>query len=182
LTKSCFIENKKLSCFFREATAATLYKFKLSSSLWIIHKPKINTKNRAAEMDRLSTTSAMLPHTFRGVRDDISGQMGFTWQQAKAPLIVPLLKLAVGVCLVMSIMLFVERVYTGIVIVLVKLFGRRPEKRYKCEPMRDDVELGHSGFPMVLVQIPMYNEKEVCKYSITHLIYFLIYFFFFFLQ
>jgi beta-mannan synthase len=131
-------------------------------------------------MDRLSTTSAMLPDAFRGVRDDISGQVGFIWQQAKAPLIVPLLKLAVGVCLVMSVMLFVERVYMGIVIVLVKLFGRRPEKRYKCEPMRDDVELGHLGFPMVLVQIPMYNEKEVCKYSITHLIYFLINYLFFF--
>ncbi|XP_059456289.1 glucomannan 4-beta-mannosyltransferase 9-like [Corylus avellana] len=117
-------------------------------------------------MDRLSTTSAMLPDTFRGVRDDISGQVGFIWQQAKAPVIVPLLKLAVGVCLVMSIMLFMERVYMGVVIVLVKLFGRRPEKRYKCEPMRDDVELGHSGFPMVLVQIPMYNEKEVYQLSI----------------
>jgi beta-mannan synthase len=116
-------------------------------------------------MDRLSTTT-ILPDTFQGVRDDITGQMGLIWRLAKAPLIVPLLKLAVAVCLVMSLMLFVERVYMGIVIVLVKLFGRKPEKRYKWEPMRDDVELGHSAFPMVLVQIPMYNEKEVCKISI----------------
>lgn len=53
----------------------------------------------------------------------------------------------------------------GIVIVLVKLFGRKPEKRYKWEPMKDDVELGNSGYPMVLVQIPMYNEKEVLLLS-----------------
>lgn len=49
----------------------------------------------------------------------------------------------------------------GIVIVLLKLFGRKPEKRYKWEAMKDDVELGNSAYPMVLVQIPMYNEKEV---------------------
>ena len=49
----------------------------------------------------------------------------------------------------------------GIVIGLVKLFKRKPEKRYKWEPMEDDLELGNSVYPMVLVQIPMYNEKEV---------------------
>lgn len=74
---------------------------------------------------------------------------------------VPLLKLMVVVCLTMSVMLFVERVYMGIVIALVKLFGRKPEQRYNWEPMKDDVELGNSAYPMVLVQIPMYNEKEV---------------------
>ncbi|KAK3020531.1 hypothetical protein RJ639_046220 [Escallonia herrerae] len=47
------------------------------------------------------------------------------------------------------------------VFVPVKLFGRKPEKRYKWEPMKDDVELGNSAYPMVLVQIPMYNEIEV---------------------
>lgn len=89
--------------------------------------------------------------------------MGLMWQQTKAPLIVPLLKLLVYLCLALSIMLFVERVYMGIVIVLLKLFGRKPEKRYKWEAMKDDVELGNSAYPMVLVQIPMYNEKEVKK-------------------
>ena len=55
-------------------------------------------------MDRHSTTSAILPNTFQGVRDDISEQVWFIWQQAKKPVVTPLLKLAVGVCLVMSIM------------------------------------------------------------------------------
>jgi len=49
----------------------------------------------------------------------------------------------------------------GVVITLVKLFGRKPEKRYKWEPMKDDIELGNSSYPMVLVQVPMYNEREV---------------------
>ncbi|KAB1225321.1 Glucomannan 4-beta-mannosyltransferase 9 [Morella rubra] len=116
-------------------------------------------------MDSLSTTTTV-SDTFQGARDDFTWQIGFLWQQAKAPLIVPLLKFAVVVCLAMSLMLFIERVYMGVVIVFVKLFGRKPDKRFKWEPLRDDVELGHSAYPMVLVQIPMYNEKEVYQLSI----------------
>ncbi|CAN1357114.1 Glucomannan 4-beta-mannosyltransferase 9 [Linum perenne] len=76
-------------------------------------------------------------------------QLSMVWDQIKAPLIVPLLRLAVAVCLIMSVMLFVERVYMGVVIILIKLFGRRPEKRFKWEPMKDDVELGNGVYPMV---------------------------------
>lgn len=111
-------------------------------------------------MERLSATT-LLPDAFQGARDDISMQLGIIWAQIKAPLIVPLLRVAVFLCLIMSLMLFIERVYMGIVIVLLKLLGRKPEKRYKWEPMKDDVELGNSAYPMVLVQIPMYNEREV---------------------
>lgn len=98
---------------------------------------------------------------FGGASDDLTLQFTVLWDQIKAPLIVPLLRLAVVICLVMSLMLFIERVYMGIVITFVKLFGRKPEKRYKWEPIKDDVELGNSAYPMVLVQIPMYNEREV---------------------
>ncbi|TXG49369.1 hypothetical protein EZV62_025244 [Acer yangbiense] len=113
-------------------------------------------------MDRLSSAATIFP----GSGDDITGQIGLIWEQAKAPLIVPLLKVLVVICLGMSIMLFIERVYMGIVIVLLKVFARKPEKKYKWEPMKDDIELGNSSYPMVLVQIPMYNEKEVYQLSI----------------
>lgn len=98
---------------------------------------------------------------FEGARDDISSQVGLIWSQVKEPVMVPLLRVAVFVCLGMSIMMLVERVYMGFVICLVKLFGRRPEKRYKWESLKEDVELGNSSYPMVLVQVPMYNEREV---------------------
>ncbi|RZS08594.1 hypothetical protein BHM03_00039584 [Ensete ventricosum] len=111
-------------------------------------------------MDRLSST-AILPEAFQGARDDVTQQLGVVWQQIKAPVIVPLLRLSVLLCLTMSVMLFVEKVYMAIVIVLVKLFRRRPETRYKWEPMGDDAELGNAAYPVVLVQIPMYNEKEI---------------------
>ncbi|KAL4281484.1 hypothetical protein GQ457_03G028100 [Hibiscus cannabinus] len=96
----------------------------------------------------------------------VTGQFGLVWEQTRAPLVVPVLKVMVVLCLAMSLMLFMERVYMGIVIAFVKLLRRKPEKMYKWEPMKDDVELGNSGYPMVLVQIPMYNEKEVYQLSI----------------
>ncbi|XLQ99371.1 hypothetical protein S83_065570, partial [Arachis hypogaea] len=62
--------------------------------------------------------------------------------------------------------LHLERLYMGIVIILVKLFWKKPEQRYKYESIQDDLELGSSNFPVVLIQIPMFNEKEVYKVSI----------------
>lgn len=102
-----------------------------------------------------------IPESFQVSREDIAGQIGLIWELLKAPLIVPLLKLGVYICLAMSLMLFMERVYMGIVIILVKLFWQKPEKRYNWQPIEDDVELGSSNFPVVLIQIPMFNEKEV---------------------
>ncbi|KAF3613134.1 Glucomannan 4-beta-mannosyltransferase 2 [Capsicum annuum] len=116
-------------------------------------------------MDRFSSTT-LFPDTLSGTRDDLTEQLTILWEQIKAPLIVPLLRIAVFLCLTMSILLFVERVYMGVVITLVKLFGRKPEKRYKWESLKDDVEHGNSSYPMVLVQIPMYNEREVYQLSI----------------
>lgn len=124
-------------------------------------------------MDRLSS-STVLPDAFQGARDDISMQLGIIWAQIKAPLIVPLLRISVVLCLIMSLMLFIERVYMGIVIVLIKLFGRKPEKRYKWEAIKDDVELGNSAYPVVLVQIPMYNEREVLFVSLFSAYYILV--------
>ncbi|KAL8149977.1 hypothetical protein AgCh_006840 [Apium graveolens] len=110
--------------------------------------------------------SGLMPDSFMGPGDDIKAQALLIWDMIKAPLVVPLLRVAVVVCLMVSLMLFCERVYMSIVIVLVKLFGRKPDKRYKFEPFRDDVESGNSDYPHVLIQIPMFNEREVYKMSI----------------
>ncbi|KEH24115.1 putative glucomannan 4-beta-mannosyltransferase [Medicago truncatula] len=115
-------------------------------------------------MDRFSSTT--IPFALQGAKDDLTMQISLIWSQIKAPLIVPLLRISVFLCLIMSVMMFIERVYMGVVITLVKLFGRKPEKRYKWEPIKDDIELGNSCYPMVLVQIPMYNEREVYQLSI----------------
>nr|XP_009793132.1 PREDICTED: glucomannan 4-beta-mannosyltransferase 9-like isoform X3 [Nicotiana sylvestris] len=114
-------------------------------------------------MDMIFSSSAAL----LSARNGITSQVGLFWQQTKAPLIAPLLRIVLFVCLALSFMLFVERLYMGIVIAFIKLLRRKPEKKYKWESMKkDDLELGNSSYPMVLVQIPMYNEKEVYQLSI----------------
>ncbi|KAI3461332.1 hypothetical protein Pfo_017995 [Paulownia fortunei] len=100
------------------------------------------------------------------IPESLPGQFGLLWELIKAPLVVPLLRICVYICLAMCIMVFMERLYMGVVIILVKLFWKKPEKRYKWEPMKDDLKMGNAAFPMVLVQIPMFNEKEVYRISI----------------
>ena len=102
-----------------------------------------------------------IPEGFQNPGYDIASQAGLMWELVKAPVIVPLLNLGVYICLAMSLMLFMERLYMGVVIILVKLFWKKPDKRYNFQPIQDDVELGSSNFPVVLVQIPMFNEREV---------------------
>lgn len=112
------------------------------------------------------------------VQDDIAGQIKMIWDVIKAPLLVPLLNVGVYICLAMCLMLFVERVYMGIVIILVKLFWKKPQQRYRFEPLQDDEESGTSHYPPVLIQIPMFNEKEVLFLSLSLLCSVLFCFFF----
>jgi beta-mannan synthase len=107
-----------------------------------------------------SEPKIFIPESFQ-VNYDVSSQIKMIWEVMKAPLIVPLLNACVYISLAMALMLFMERVYMGIVIVLIKLFWKKPEQRYNYEPLQDDEELGGSNFPVVLVQIPMFNEREV---------------------
>ncbi|CAE6104110.1 unnamed protein product [Arabidopsis arenosa] len=88
------------------------------------------------------------------------------WREMRSLLIVPMFKCLVAICLVISLLVFVESLYMNIVVIYVKLFKRKPEKIYKWEAMQEDMELGNQNFPMVLVQIPMYNEREVFQLSI----------------
>jgi hypothetical protein len=85
------------------------------------------------------------------------------WVRVRGGVIAPVLQVAVWVCMVMSVMLAVEAVYNSVVSLGVKVIGWRPEWRFKWEPMAgDDEEKGADAhYPMVLVQIPMYNELEV---------------------
>ncbi|KAM0952964.1 putative glucomannan 4-beta-mannosyltransferase [Dioscorea sansibarensis] len=88
------------------------------------------------------------------------------WRSFRVMVVVPLLKVALLLCLIMSAMLVFEKVTMALVSLYAKVFRRRPERRYKFEPLKEDEELGDTAFPMVLVQIPMYNEREVYKLSI----------------
>jgi beta-mannan synthase len=92
----------------------------------------------------------------------IVNQLIQLWLDVRGPIVAPLLQFAINVCLVMVTMLFVERMFMCGVMVFVKLLRRTPETQYKWEPINDsDVEFGNAAYPMVLVQIPMFNEREV---------------------
>uniref|UniRef100_A0A0D9VQ04 glucomannan 4-beta-mannosyltransferase n=1 Tax=Leersia perrieri TaxID=77586 RepID=A0A0D9VQ04_9ORYZ len=109
-------------------------------------------------------------------------QIAEAWAVVRARAVAPALQLAVWACMAMSVMLVMEVAYMSLVsLIAIKLLRRVPERRYKWEPMSngsgpsgsggdDDEEAAVGGreaaFPMVLVQIPMYNEKEVYKLSI----------------
>ncbi|XP_047967399.1 glucomannan 4-beta-mannosyltransferase 9-like isoform X2 [Salvia hispanica] len=92
--------------------------------------------------------------------------MGRLWGTVKATFLARGVRLGLFICLIMSTMLFVEWLYIGFVVAYVKLYKKKPEKRYKWEAIRADPETGNAAFPMVLVQIPIFNEKEVFKLSI----------------
>ncbi|XP_039844135.1 probable glucomannan 4-beta-mannosyltransferase 9 [Panicum virgatum] len=101
------------------------------------------------------------------------GDASAAWQQVTSPVAVPLLRLAASLCLAMSVMLLAEKAYMAAAVLAARLLGRRPERQYRWEPIRDDdLEAaggaggGGAAFPMVLVQIPMYNEREVYQVSI----------------
>lgn len=89
--------------------------------------------------------------------------------RAWGALSVPLLRGAVMLCMAMSLMVLAEKVLLGTVSAAAKLLRRRRRPGRRDVPVQPDVEAGGGGgssacFPMVLVQIPMYNEREVRIY------------------
>ncbi|PKA59441.1 putative mannan synthase 9 [Apostasia shenzhenica] len=105
------------------------------------------------------------------------------WAGIESAVVLPLMRTAVLLCMVMSAMVLVEKVAMGAISLYVKLARRGPDKVYEWYPLSlnstvdgNDEEMGRGSpmlpqscpnyFPMVLVQIPMYNEKEVYQKSI----------------
>ncbi|KAL6606930.1 hypothetical protein ACP70R_042583 [Stipagrostis hirtigluma subsp. patula] len=93
------------------------------------------------------------------------------WDAARAAAVAPALAAASWACLAMSVMLLADAVFLAAASLL------RGRRYRPGPPLGDgsgggaeeegDVEAGgRLGYPMVLVQIPMYNEREVYKLSI----------------
>ncbi|XP_073156004.1 glucomannan 4-beta-mannosyltransferase 2-like [Henckelia pumila] len=97
---------------------------------------------------------------------DISGRIGQILGIIKLFFVVPLLRISLYICFLMSLFLSLEWVHLMVLSVLVKLFWKTPHKRFKFQEIEDDLECGNEAFPFVLVQIPVANEIEVYKLSI----------------
>ncbi|KAJ1265404.1 hypothetical protein BS78_08G074300 [Paspalum vaginatum] len=96
----------------------------------------------------------------------VSEQLLQAWELVRIAVVVPLLRAMVVVCVAMSVIVLAEKLLLGSVSSVAKVLRRRPAKLYRCDPIVADEETGSAAFPMVLVQIPMYNEKEVYQMSI----------------
>ena len=101
------------------------------------------------------------------------------WRAVRRHVVVPGLQLAVYVCAAMSLMLFLERLYMAAVVAGLWLQRRRRKRARRRRRLsgnddvrkrvldddEDDDLLESAGedrrCPMVLVQIPMFNEKQV---------------------
>ncbi|TVU05737.1 hypothetical protein EJB05_48918, partial [Eragrostis curvula] len=96
----------------------------------------------------------------------VAAQCAWLWAQVRAFVLVPAIWLLVVVSLTLTVMIMVEKLFILAVFIVVKVFRLRPERRYRWEPIAgagedDEEEAGNSAkYPMVLVQIPMYNERE----------------------
>jgi hypothetical protein len=88
------------------------------------------------------------------------------WDAARAAAVAPALAAASWVCLALSAMLLADAVFLA----AASLLPRRapcPIAGPTAEVDGDEEEAGCSvGYPMVLVQIPMYNEREVRVHSL----------------
>ncbi|KAI3822525.1 hypothetical protein L1987_10116 [Smallanthus sonchifolius] len=96
---------------------------------------------------------------------NFTGSFTDMWRDIRLSMVMPSLTVAICICVVMSVMMFIERMYMTVVILLVKFMGKKRYTQYKLEALKEDLEQNRS-YPMVLVQIPMFNEKEVYKLSI----------------
>lgn len=84
--------------------------------------------------------------------------------------IAPILHLALYVCVVMSLMLFVERVYMTAVILCVKMLGMKRSTQYKVDVVLENMER-NGTHPIVLVQIPCFDMQRVSIWKKIHLVY-----------
>ncbi|PKA47100.1 putative mannan synthase 4 [Apostasia shenzhenica] len=123
--------------------------------------------NGAGEMQAENRAVALAGSIVRNVKAMVRSTDGMlpnwyhsAWDAVRLRAIAPAMWAAVMVCLALSVMLMVEALFMSAVSLAVRLLQWTPEKRYKWEPLGGDLEAGSSSYPMVLIQIPMYNEKE----------------------
>ncbi|KAK9158577.1 hypothetical protein Scep_005151 [Stephania cephalantha] len=98
-----------------------------------------------------------------GVIYEVTNWVWWALLRFRTPGIV-VLRFLVHLCVLMSLLLFMERLSMAVVLLYVKITGKR-SKKYELESMKRDLEINYEH-PKVLVQIPMYNEREVYKLSI----------------
>ncbi|KAI3450816.1 hypothetical protein Pfo_007481 [Paulownia fortunei] len=101
-----------------------------------------------------------------GVEDSVE-YIYAKWLEIRANYLAPLLQSLTNVCIVLFLIQSVDRLVLVLGCFYIKLRGLRPvvEMDYKQDAENEGVNADH--YPMVLVQIPMCNEREVYQQSIA---------------
>ncbi|GJP44631.1 hypothetical protein CLOM_g4000 [Closterium sp. NIES-68] len=74
----------------------------------------------------------------------------------------PVLQLLVGVTAFLSSLVAADRLFHFYVALYWRFSKKRPEEAFEANPLPDPAACSQA-FPKVVVQIPMFNEKEVCE-------------------
>lgn len=74
----------------------------------------------------------------------------------------PVLQIMVGVSAFLSSLVAADRLFHFYVTLYWKILRIRPEAEYSATPL-PDLEKNSKCYPKVVVQIPMFNEREVCE-------------------
>eukprot|EP00850_Spirogloea_muscicola_P016375 SM000132S26890 [mRNA] locus=s132:212711:215874:- [translate_table: standard] len=83
-------------------------------------------------------------------------------REARVRLLAPLLQALVGLTSFLSSLVAADRLFHFYLALYWHLSRRKPEAAFKCTPLPDPARSG-DDYPTVVVQIPMFNEKEVCE-------------------
>ncbi|KAI0495371.1 hypothetical protein KFK09_025521 [Dendrobium nobile] len=85
--------------------------------------------------------------------------------------VVPGLRFLVLACLTMSVIMVLDKIFMATVSLFVRLARRSPSKVYRWEPFADQIDEemqqeSIDNYPMVLIQIPLFNERQVYHVAI----------------
>ncbi|KAL3725067.1 hypothetical protein ACJRO7_030130 [Eucalyptus globulus] len=90
------------------------------------------------------------------------------WLEIRATYLAPPLQSLTNVCIVLFLIQSVDRVVLVLGCIWIKIKGIKPVASADYEKKEDlESESGDEAYPMVLVQIPMCNEREVYQQSIA---------------
>eukprot|EP00250_Pteridium_aquilinum_P009455 c18679_g1_i1 orf=1-747(-) len=108
------------------------------------------------------------PHMHIPGTQDIQGLLHSTyvsWIYVRANYLAPPLQSLSNACVILFLIQSVDRITQCLGCVWIKLKGIKPVPKVQSLET-GDAEQPYSGYPMVLIQIPMCNEKEVYQQSI----------------
>ena len=122
--------------------------------LLIIHLQDVDVFNRLASND------GTISDNFRATHEHVVLAM-VKGRDIRINIVSPLLQLLVGVSAFLSSLIAADRLFHFYVALYWRISGRKPEQQFAASPLPD---ISHvDNYPKVVIQIPMFNEKEVSE-------------------